>query len=182
MLNNIQVASPCRASWEKMQGNERVRHCPACNLNVYNFAAMSEREVRAVIASNEGRLCARLFRRQDGTVLTQNCPAGFNRLKRRLSRIAGLLLSAMAPSFASAQQALQGYVKTNVSDAALEVYVVDPQGTPIPNATVTLRDSMADKKGEPSAEADGFSRTRPHFQACGRNVLLYPGSARLSNS
>ena len=36
----LRVASPCSADWDRMQGNERVRYCPQCKLNVYNFAAM----------------------------------------------------------------------------------------------------------------------------------------------
>ena len=42
MINNIRVASPCPAKWEQMQGDDRVRHCDACNLNVYNLAAFTE--------------------------------------------------------------------------------------------------------------------------------------------
>jgi hypothetical protein len=41
MINNIRVASPCSADWEQMQGDDRVRHCDACNLNVYNLAAFT---------------------------------------------------------------------------------------------------------------------------------------------
>lgn len=35
-LKNVSVASPCPLRWEQMIGNERVRHCSECNLNVYN--------------------------------------------------------------------------------------------------------------------------------------------------
>jgi carboxypeptidase family protein len=190
MLNAIRVASPCRASWEKMEGDERMRHCPACNLDVYNFAAMSECEVRALIANNKGRLCARLFRRRDGTILTQNCPVGLRSLKRRLSRIAGAILSVMTPAFSSAQT-LAGYVKSNVNDASLELYVVDPQGTPMPKVTVTLRSSTKDKKEKQvqrqtdsggrvriashTAGKYSFSLTTPGFQPYEESVELRSG-------
>ena len=77
-----------------MQGDDRVRHCAQCNLDVYNFAAMSDLEVERLIANRQGRLCARIYHRADGTVLTQNCPVEFRAQVRKVSRIAGAALSA----------------------------------------------------------------------------------------
>src|SRR3954467_13496067 len=74
-LSHLRIASPCPADWEKMVGDERVRHCAECNLNVYNLSAMTERQVQELIAGSRGkRLCTRIYRRADGTVLTQDCP------------------------------------------------------------------------------------------------------------
>jgi hypothetical protein len=73
LLDDIQIATPCSADWNAMQGDERVRHCPDCRLNVYNVSAMSRREAALLIQGHEGRLCLRLFRRADGTLLTANC-------------------------------------------------------------------------------------------------------------
>ena len=55
-IDRLRIASPCPASWERMEGDERVRHCAVCNLNVYNFAEMTRDEVNALIARSEGRL------------------------------------------------------------------------------------------------------------------------------
>src|SRR5215831_17886207 len=95
-LANIGVASPCPADWENMVGDERMRHCSECNLNVYNLSAMTERQVQELIASSRGkRLCARFYRRADGTILTQDCPWSLRALKQRASRIAAAVLAAM---------------------------------------------------------------------------------------
>ena len=75
-IDRIEVASPCDASWEEMRGDDRVRFCGLCSKNVYNFAKMSRAEIAALIANTEGRVCGRLFRRADGTVLTSDCPVG----------------------------------------------------------------------------------------------------------
>ena len=75
ILDDIRIATPCQASWDEMPGDDRVRSCPACSRAVYNIAAMTSTEVAALIADREGRLCARLFRRADGTVVTADCPA-----------------------------------------------------------------------------------------------------------
>jgi hypothetical protein len=81
LLDEIQIAAPCPASWDAMAGTDRVRHCRECGLNVYDVSAMTRSEAEALVAAREGRPCIRLFRRGDGTVLTQNCPVGMARLK-----------------------------------------------------------------------------------------------------
>ncbi len=93
---HLQIASPCRAPWENMDGDERVRFCRECNRNVYNLSAMTEPEARRVIAEREGRVCVRFYQRRDGTVLTTDCPVG--RKRRFLSKVAGtaVALAGMA--------------------------------------------------------------------------------------
>jgi hypothetical protein len=143
MLNNLRVASPCTADWDQMPGNDRVRHCSACNLNVYNLSAMTEREIRQLIDTHEGRLCGRLFQRADGTSLTQNCPAGLQamRLKsmvRRLSRIAAAVFAVAGWGLPFVQGAHAQTSKMNVSDSAVRFTVTDPTGAIVAKAQVTL--------------------------------------------
>ena len=85
-LDNIRVASPCPADWNEMYGDERKRFCSDCKLNVYNLSGMTRRDAETLIQDHEGRLCVRFFRRADGTVLTADCPVGWERVKRRVSR------------------------------------------------------------------------------------------------
>src|SRR5260370_29655259 len=101
-LGNLRIAVPCQASWEGMAGDERVRHCTLCSLNVYNFAEMTRDEVRELLMRTEGRVCARLYRRADGTVLTRDCPTGLRAMRLRASRVAAALVAALCslPAFA----------------------------------------------------------------------------------
>ena len=94
-LDHVRVAAPCAAGWERMQGNERVRFCDQCNLNVYNLSALTRPEAERLIMSTEGRLCVRFYRRADGTILTQNCPVGFSAIKRRVARLASSVITAV---------------------------------------------------------------------------------------
>jgi hypothetical protein len=94
LLQNVQVASPCAASWDDMIGDERQRFCAACQKNVYNLSAMSEDEAEALIYETEGKLCARFYRRKDGTILTSDCPVGARRQRRRRLLIASGALAA----------------------------------------------------------------------------------------
>lgn len=95
ILEDIQIATPCKADWDAMTGDDRVRFCGECSLNVYNLSAMTRDEAEALIARKEGRLCVRLFKRHDGTVITHDCPRGLERVRRRMriiaSAVAGML-------------------------------------------------------------------------------------------
>jgi hypothetical protein len=89
VLQEIRIASPCRASWEEMQGDDRSRFCDHCRLHVYNLSAMSPDEAAALVHEQEGRLCVRYYARNDGTMLTEDCPIGFQAARRRvLTRLA----------------------------------------------------------------------------------------------
>jgi hypothetical protein len=82
-LDDIGVANPCDADWTAMKGDDRVRHCPSCRLNVYNLSAMTRREAAALITAREGRLCVRMLRRTDGTLITQDCRERLRAARRR---------------------------------------------------------------------------------------------------
>lgn len=94
-LERVTVAAPCNADWEEMIGNDRTRFCGQCKLNVYNLSGMTKGQAESLIASAEGRLCVRFYRRADGTILTENCPVGLRAIKRRLSRAATAAVSAI---------------------------------------------------------------------------------------
>jgi hypothetical protein len=92
-LNNLKVASPCSQDWDAMLGTERKRFCGECKLNVYNLSGMTRAEAENLLHNSEGRLCVRFYKRADGTVLTQDCPVGWQALKKRMSRTAAAFVS-----------------------------------------------------------------------------------------
>jgi hypothetical protein len=100
MLDAVRIASPCNASWDAMVGDDRVRFCGECKKNVYNLSAMSGQEAESLLAEREGDICARLYRRADGTVITSDCPVGVRRKRVRRLAIAavggGLMAAASA--------------------------------------------------------------------------------------
>ena len=80
-LKDVRIASPCSADWDKMYGDDRKRFCGDCKLNVYNLSGMTREEAEGLIMRAEGRLCVRFYKRRDGTVITQDCPVGWERVK-----------------------------------------------------------------------------------------------------
>lgn len=99
-LSKVRVASPCPADWDSMIGDERVRFCGQCELNVYNLSAMTKAQAENLIVRTEGRLCVRFFRRTDGSILTQDCPVGLRALRQRMSRIRRAVASMLLGFFA----------------------------------------------------------------------------------
>lgn len=94
-LNNVSVATPCPADWDRMVGGDRVRFCGQCQLNVYNLSAMSRDDAESLIARTEGRVCVRFYRRQDGSIITEDCPVGLRAVKRRALRIRKAFISSV---------------------------------------------------------------------------------------
>lgn len=89
VLGRVEVAAPCRASWDAMPGGERVRSCEACQHKVYNLSALSRREAEKLVRDAENtqhRLCVRFYRRADGTILTRDCPRGLRAARKRVAR------------------------------------------------------------------------------------------------
>lgn len=145
MLEQIRIASLCSADWERMAGDDRVRFCSQCNLNVFNFSEMTTAEVEQLVATTQGRLCGRFFRRSDGTMLTQDCPVGFHARFIRVSRVAGAALSAaMGLSFAVAQKppaTNPSLIQIENAPDGIGVEVVDSTSAVIAGATVRVVDS-----------------------------------------
>src|SRR5688572_20614291 len=102
-LELIEIASPCTASWDAMHGDDRVRFCEQCKLHVYDISAMSRPEATELISSHQGRLCVQMYRRPDGTVITDDCSA-IRKAARRAARFAiaagsVVLCAALSPVF-----------------------------------------------------------------------------------
>ena len=147
-LDRIAVASPCPMAWDDMTGNERVRFCSQCKLNVYDISAMTKSEAESFISNAEGRICARLYRRADGTILTRDCPVGLRAVRKKVSRAAAAAFSALVSLFGgSALFAQQPKNETGVDiqrtlrrygQAAIEGTVFDATRAVIAGAQVKL--------------------------------------------
>ncbi|HEV7766632.1 MAG TPA: carboxypeptidase-like regulatory domain-containing protein [Thermoanaerobaculia bacterium] len=177
-IERLRIAAPCPTSWEGMAGDERVRHCTLCSLNVYNFAEMTRDEVHQLLARTEGRVCARLYQRADGTVLTRDCPTGLRALRRRASRIAAALFATLLllPSLAFGKPRFRTHgskVKLQVERVAtpqpamFNGVVRERDGSLLPGATVTVRDEKSKREIMTYTDVNGA------FRIAGLNDGLY---------
>jgi hypothetical protein len=51
---------------------------------------MPREEAEAFLVEREGKVCVRLYKRQDGTVLTADCPVGLRSRRRRRAAVAAI--------------------------------------------------------------------------------------------
>ncbi|MGO8997079.1 MAG: hypothetical protein ACLQVI_27505 [Polyangiaceae bacterium] len=113
MLEDVRIASPCAASWDDMTGDARVRFCGRCAKNVYNLSEMTREEAETLLAKSEAstnaKMCVRLYKRADGTVLTADCPVGVKRKRvRRVVAAAAMTLGAGGLATMAAGMAMMG--------------------------------------------------------------------------
>jgi hypothetical protein len=94
-VDELTVASPCRVPWDSMRGDERVRFCAQCRLHVVNVAEMTREEVEGMFRRRGERVCGRLHRRPDGTVVTRDCLTVAEAIARRVRRVRVALASAL---------------------------------------------------------------------------------------
>jgi hypothetical protein len=85
-LDLVEIPIPCEVPWDSMPGDEQVRHCGHCRQNVYNVASFTRAEATRLLG---GRVCLRIYRRPDNTVITSDC-----RERLRAARKRGLLVFA----------------------------------------------------------------------------------------
>lgn len=178
LLGRVRVAAPCPTQWEAMEGGERVRFCRQCDLHVYNLSAMRRAEAEALVARTEGRLCARFYRRADGTILTRDCPTGLAALRRRVSRRAAAVLAAVAGLWAAAgaqtptphgqkgepsAAAREGEQSLKISRRptpagerpSVSGVVLDPTAAALPYARVTLTNEQTKEESRATTDAGG---------------------------
>ena len=177
-LSNIKIASPCSQDWNEMIGTERKRFCGECKLNVYNLSGMSRSEAENLLLNSEGRLCVRFFRRADGTVLTKDCPVGWQAIKQRVSKtataFASLLFTALsgiglANYFAKASaQPTMGAITPKIENYTMGDMAIDKmnsnfavQGKPIAtmgNITVKQKGEFVGMRVEPISQQKKLNR------------------------
>jgi hypothetical protein len=156
-VDRLRIATPCPISWEQMTGNSQVRFCDHCQLNVYNISELSRIEAKSLIASTEGKLCARLFRRADGSVLTKDCPVGLRAVRMQLSKTAAAVFATIlgiAGAVFGQQSSARGqgasctpYTRITIKSsdwdqvaARLAGLVLDPNGAALSGAQIFIAD------------------------------------------
>ncbi|MGH9928023.1 MAG: hypothetical protein ACREA9_02215, partial [Pyrinomonadaceae bacterium] len=103
-LNNLSITSPCTADWDSMIGNDQVRFCEHCNLDVHNLSQMTRNQAQRLVARSNGRLCVRYHRDAAATPLTLPVSQKLHSIGRRVSRIAaGAFTATLSVTSAVAQ-------------------------------------------------------------------------------
>jgi hypothetical protein len=145
---------------------------------VYNFAEMTRDEVRELLVRTEGRVCARLYQRADGTVLTRDCPTGLRAIRQRTSRIAAAVIAAMLSlptlAFGGTTCKVRGSKVTfkiergaKSQQTAFTGVVRDQSGNALPGVRISVRDETANADVSVVTDATGA------FTIAGLNGGMY---------
>lgn len=72
-LATLRIAEPCHADWTAMTGDQRSRHCAACDLHVTDLTQLTRAEAEALLATRTpgGRVCVRFTVDAAGQVVTR---------------------------------------------------------------------------------------------------------------
>jgi hypothetical protein len=108
LLPQVRIASPCPASWDGMEGDDRSRFCGQCRLHVYNLSDMKTAEAEAFLAEVTGRTCVRYYQRSDGTVMTKDCPIGLAAVRRRFAFLVTTVAAFVLMSGAAIANSIRG--------------------------------------------------------------------------
>jgi ankyrin repeat protein len=139
-LDRIRITTPCDADWDSMVGNEQVRFCEHCHLQVNDLSAMTRFEAMRLVARSQGRLCVRYIQAPDGAPALPKLPQKLHRIGRRVSRIAAGAFSASLSLSTAAAQTRHEVNPTPPAEKAFIAKTVGPLETPI-NLTGVITDS-----------------------------------------
>jgi hypothetical protein len=143
-LDVIDIPRPCPADWTAMHGNDQVRFCDHCKLNVYNLSEMTRPQAERLLIEKEGHACVRLYRRMDGTVITRDCEGAWKLAMKKLSRFAALSCAAVLSGiFAPFGLNDQTAVASGTSEPSYPVqiakrWIVSLQNPPVPAAGLAV--------------------------------------------
>ena len=179
ILHQIKVASPCSANWNAMQGDDRTRLCSACDRYVYDFSEMKSREIETLMRTTEGRICAAIYRRRDGTVITADCPVGLREKAARVRRRLAVAFSGFATVASAFAQSTKAPDKQNqveeTAKPALAATVKDPTGAVVPGAAVTIVNEKTAEKISLKTDAHGQFRLSTLSEGTYTITVEFPG-------
>jgi hypothetical protein len=157
-----------------MTGDERVRFCDLCHLNVYDISQFTRNEAASLIANTEGRICARLYRRTDGTIITGDCPVGLRALRQHTAKAAAAifatLMSLCSTAFGQDPSAKEKSPNkqtititkkawdSSSEDGVLSGTIADPGGALIPGAKITVTERQGKTSISTESNLDGQFR------------------------
>jgi ankyrin repeat protein len=155
-LNNVTVPSPCTADWNSMIGNDQVRFCEHCNLQVHNLSQMTRNQAQRLISRSNGRLCVRYHRDRKGHPRVLPIRQRLRRFGRRTSQLAAgaftatlSVTSAVADSSQSRQSENHDVSAVVTLDGAWGLgssivgTIKDPNGAVIAGAMVALSNQQS---------------------------------------
>ena len=168
-LQHITVSSPCLANWDQMTGNDQIRFCEHCNLEVHNISELTYSRAARLVAHSKGRLCVRYYRDSEGAPITRRAPGKLHQIGHRVSRLAAgafsatLSLSTAVAQTSSALQSNSNYSAQAQPDkpafaSSIVGTITDPNGAVIAGASIGIVNSQTNLSLYTSTNDEGTFR------------------------
>ena len=155
LIKQINVKEPCSENWNEMIGNDEVRFCGHCNLNVNNLSAMTRRKALKIVKKAKGGICVRYMENP-----VDKTPIFADKLYQ-ITRRAGIAAGVLGASLTlSTMTYAQGGMVMMPSDSEISV-------------KAACDDSEKDKKETPTAEISGTITDSNGNFAAAVSVYLY---------
>lgn len=124
ILRRISIEKPCSKSWEQMSGNDQVRFCGHCDLNVTDVSKLTRAKAVKLVKKSNGRLCLRIHRNPLGEVITRPAVQKLYTISRRASRLAAGAFTAVL-SLSTAAYAQSSGTAEQPSDPPVATQPID---------------------------------------------------------
>src|SRR5262245_57103262 len=98
VLESVTIPVACPVPWDAMRGDHRTRFCDKCNQNVHDVSELTRAEAVQLL-SGDKLPCMRIYRRQDGRVMTADCASRRERVWKWLDRRSAWAASLFAMVF-----------------------------------------------------------------------------------
>ena len=72
-LDAITIPVACPVPWDDMYGDRRTRFCNKCSQDVHDVSELTAAEAVQLLTGGVQFPCLRVYRRQDGRVMTADC-------------------------------------------------------------------------------------------------------------
>ena len=110
IVQSVTIKTPCSVGWENMEGDDKVRFCQQCKLNVHNLSNMTDKEAANILTANKTkRLCVFMRKRPDGSIITDNCPEKLKKIRGHIRAYAASALMVITCFWAAGASA-QGLI------------------------------------------------------------------------
>jgi hypothetical protein len=162
MRKGVRIASPCSTAWDEMSGDDKMRFCHKCQLHVYNFAEMPEAEVNGLLGEREGSVCAKIYQRACGSILTKDSPVAFRVLPLLPGITDKLRPETVDLLIGKPQQILPETrrAQSHPGETGITLLAYDPMGSAAADIPFFVRGPETHSRNIPIGQTDAAGRLR----------------------
>jgi hypothetical protein len=132
----LHISTPCNEDWNKMSNSEKGRFCDSCASQVIDFTVMTDHQVLAYMAANQGKVCGRFN--------TEQMDRGLNDTSIKKKKIWQWALTGFTSLFFASKGLAQSNVKKELPQAAFLLNNNNQAMMDMNNQSITIKGKVLD--------------------------------------